>query len=110
MEQWVSDNLEKAAKIAALGYCDHCLGRMFAKCGEQLTDLQRGQMLRAALKENGQDFEPEEMCPLCEDLFSMLPRFAEAVAEKVNEVESENFLVGCRIDPAQAKLEKEVIE
>ena len=110
MEQWVSDNLEKAAKIAALGYCDHCLGRMFAKCGEQLTDLQRGQMLRAALKESGQDFEPEEMCPLCEDLFSMLPRFAEAVAEKVNEVESENFLVGCRIDPAQAKLEKEVIE
>ena len=110
MEQWVSDNLEKASKIAALGYCDHCLGRMFAKCGEQLTDLQRGQMLRAALKENGQDYEPEEMCPLCEDLFSMLPRFAEAVAEKVNEVESENFLVGCRIDPAQAKLEKEVIE
>ena len=110
MDQWVYDNLDKAAKIAALGYCDHCLGRMFAKLGEQLTDLQRGQMLRAALKESGQDFEPEEMCPLCEDLFSMLPRFAEAVAEKVNEVESENFLVGCRIDPAQAKLEKEVIE
>ena len=110
MEQWVSDNLEKAAKIAALGYCDHCLGRMFAKCGEQLTDLQRGQMLRAALKENGQEFEPEEICPLCEDLFSMLPRFAEAIAEKVNEVESENFLVGCRIDPSQAKTEKEVVE
>ena len=110
MDQWVYDNLDKAAKIAALGYCDHCLGRMFAKLGEQLTDLQRGQMLRAALKENGQEFEPEEICPLCEDLFSMLPRFAEAIAEKVNEVESDNFLAGCRIDPAQAKAEKEVVE
>ena len=110
MEQWVSDSLEKAGQIASLGYCDHCLGRMFAKCGERLTDEVRGRMLRDALKEAGKDIEPEEVCPLCEDLFSMLPRFAEAVAEKVNEVESDNFLVGCRIDPVQAKTEKEVVE
>ncbi len=110
MEDWVSENLEKAEKIASLGLCDHCLGRMFAKCGENLTDEQRGSMLRAALREKGIDPEQEEMCPLCEDLFSMLPRFAEAVAEKVNTVESENFLVGCKIDPEQAKREKEIQE
>lgn len=110
MEGWVSENLEKAQKIAALGLCDHCLGRMFAKCGVNLTDEQRGAMLRAALRENGSDPQPEEICPLCEDLFAMLPRFAEAVAEKVNTVESENFLVGCKIDPEQAKREKEIQE
>lgn len=110
MEEWVSKNLEKAQKIAALGLCNHCLGRMFAKCGMNLTDEQRGAMLRTALRENGSDTEPEEICSLCEDLFAMLPRFAEAVAEKVNTVESENFLVGCKIDPEQAKREKEIQE
>ncbi|MCQ2085027.1 MAG: tRNA pseudouridine(54/55) synthase Pus10 [archaeon] len=110
MEQWVSDNLDKAAILAERGYCDHCLGRMFAKCGEQLTDLQRGEMLREALAEQGKEYEPEEICPLCEDVFSMLPRFAEAVAEKVLTVESDNFLIGCRVDPSQAKTEKETVE
>ncbi len=110
METWVLENLEKAKEIASLGLCDHCLGRMFAKCGKNLTDDQRGAMLRSALRENGIDPRQEEVCPLCEDLFSMLPRFAEAVAEKVNTVESENFLVGCKIDPEQAKREKEIQE
>ncbi len=109
MEEWVSENLDKAALVAERGVCDHCLGRMFAKCGERLTDLERGQMLRAGLKEAGKEFEQEEMCPVCEDLFSLVPRFAEAVSEKLQEVESENFLVGCRLDPGQAKREKELI-
>jgi len=110
MEEWVSGHLETAGKLARLGLCDHCLGRMFAKCGEHLTDLKRGRMLRAGLKESGEDISPADMCPLCEDLFSMVSRFAEAVAEKVNEVESSNFLVGCRIDAGQAKREKEIVE
>jgi len=109
MEQWVSDNLDKAAQVASRGVCDHCLGRMFARCGDRLTDLERGQMLRAGLEETGRHYEPEEMCPICEDLFSLIPRFAEAVAEKLEEVESENFLVGCKLDPGQAKREKEMI-
>lgn len=110
MEDWVSENLAKAKDLALLGLCNHCLGRMFAKCGENLTDDMRGVMLRTALKENNIDTHPEEVCPLCEDIFSMLPRFAEAVAEKVNTVDSDNFLVGCKIDPEQAKKEKELQE
>lgn len=110
METWVSEKLEKGKELARLGLCDHCLGRMFAKCGEQLTDEQRGRMMREGLKESGIDCEPEEICPLCEDLFSMVPRFAETVAEKVNEYESDNFLVGCRIDPQQTKYEKDLVE
>lgn len=110
MEQWILENLDKARGLSKLGLCDHCVGRMFAKCGEQLTDSQRGEMIRDALSGLGERYDREEICPLCEDLFSMLPRFAGAVAEKISEVESDNFLVGCKIDPAQAKKEKELVE
>lgn len=109
MEEWVSQNLDKAALVAERGVCDHCLGRMFAKCGDALTDLERGRMLRAGLKETGREFELAEMCPICEDIFDMVPRFADAVAEKLEEVEFDNFLVGCKLDPTQAKNEKDMI-
>lgn len=110
MDAWVSENLDKAAEVAARGVCDHCLGRMFAKCGENLTDLTRGEMLRAALREAGRDSPREEVCPICEDLFDLVPRFAQAVADKIAEAESESFLVGCRVDPGQAKNEKLMVE
>ena len=109
-EEWVEGNLDKARGLAELGLCDHCIGRQFAKLGERLTDEERGRMLRAALDEKGEQFVKADICPLCEDIFSMVPRFAEAVAEKVNTVGSENFLVGCRVDPEQVKREKELIE
>lgn len=110
MEKWIEENLDKAEKISALGLCDHCLGRMFAKCGENMTDERRGMLIREALREKGIESAPEEICPLCEDLFSMLPRFAEAVADKVNTVESDNFLVGCRVGPDQIEHEKKIWE
>lgn len=110
MEEWVRGTLEKGRTLAQLGLCDHCLGRMFAKLGERMTDEQRGRMIRAALAEGGAAVERGDICPLCEDVFDMVPRFAEAVADKVNSVESDNFLVGCRIDPEQARREKEIIE
>ena len=110
MEEWISGILDKGKGLAQMGLCDHCLGRMFAKLGENLTDERRGQMIRAALADNGEVFEKDDICPLCEDVFDMVPRFAEAVADKVNTVESDNFLVGCRIDPEQTKREKEMIE
>ena len=110
MEEWISGILDKGKGLAQMGLCDHCLGRMFAKLGENLTDERRGQMIRAALADNGEVFEKADICPLCEDVFDMVPRFAEAVADKVNTVESDNFLVGCRIDPEQTKREKEMIE
>lgn len=81
MDDWVNEHLDKAAEVAALGVCDHCLGRMFAKCGKNLTDLARGEMLRKALGETGRTFAVKEMCPVCEDLFSLVPRFADAVVE-----------------------------
>ena len=86
MEQWISNNLDKAAEIAGLGLCDRCLGRMFGKLGECMTNDVRGRMIREALAENGVETQAEEFCPLCENVFDMIGRFAEAAAEKVNEV------------------------
>ncbi len=109
MEQWISDNLDKAAEIARLGLCDRCLGRMFGKLGECMTNDVRGRMIREALAENRIEAPAEEFCPLCENVFDMVGRFAEAAAEKVNEVESDNFLIGTKVEPEIAKREKDIV-
>lgn len=110
MEEWIGDNLEAMEAVAKEGLCDRCLGRMFGKLGTGMTNDVRGRKIREALAENGREVpEPDECC-LCDDVFDNLDMFAEAVAEKVNEVESDNFLVGCHADPAALKKEKEIWE
>ena len=109
MEQWILDNLDKAEEVAGLGLCDRCLGRMFGKLGECMTNDVRGRKIREALAERGIETQAEEFCPLCENVFDMVGRFAEAAAEKVNEVESENFLIGTKVEPEIAKREKDIV-
>ena len=110
MEQWIADNLDKMEAVAREGICDRCLGRMFGKLSSGMTNDIRGSMIRDALVENGKDVPAPDMCPLCDDVFDSLDIFAESVAEKVNEVESNNFLVGSRVDPDVLKKEKEIWE
>ena len=110
MEQWISENIDKMEAVAREGICDRCLGRMFGKLSTGMTNDIRGSMIRDALKENGADIPAPDECPLCDDVFDSLDIFAEAVAEKVVDVESDNFLVGCRVDPAMLKMEKDIIE
>lgn len=110
MEQWIADNLDKMEAVAREGICDRCLGRMFGKLSSGMTNDIRGSMIRDALVENGKDIPAPDMCPLCDDVFDSLDIFAESVAEKVNEVESNNFLVGSRVDPDVLKKEKEIWE
>ena len=110
MEEWIGDNLDIAEQIAKEGLCDHCLGRMFGKLGTGMTNDLRGRMLREALKEKGVDAPAEDFCPLCENVFEMLDRFAEAAAEKINEVDSDNFLIGTRVEPEIVEREKEIKE
>lgn len=83
---------------------------MFGKVGTGMTNDARGRMLREALLEQGDDLPPSDVCPLCEGVFDLMPRFADAVAEAVNSVESENFLVGTRVEPRIAQAEKEMWE
>ena len=109
MESWIADNLDTARALAETGLCDHCLGRMFGKCGTGMTNEYRGRMIREVLKETGAEAPAEDFCPLCEGIFEMLPRFAEAAAERINEVDSENFLIGSRIEPEIVEREKELV-
>lgn len=106
MEQWVEDNLEKAEELAKLGLCDRCLGRMFGKEGTGMTNDVRGSMLR-----NEMDGVPaHDVCPLCGNIFDLLERFAESVSEAVDAVESDDFLVGTKVDPMIIAEEKELVE
>lgn len=110
MEEWMAGNLDKMEAVAKEGFCDRCLGRMFGKLGTGMTNDVRGALIRKALEEDGRDVPAADECPMCDDVFDNLDVFAEAVAEKVNEVESRNFLVGCHADPRALKMEKEIWE
>ncbi|MCU0861131.1 MAG: tRNA pseudouridine(54/55) synthase Pus10 [Methanomassiliicoccales archaeon] len=94
----------RAEKALSQDLCDHCLGRLFARVDTGLSNSERGESLRmaVALERALQDKEPlppHSKCAVCEDLFDMVPRFAEAVVEKLQPLEFETFLVGTRIDP-----------
>ena len=110
MEDWIVNDIDKANIVAEYGLCNRCLGRMFGKLGTGMTNDVRGEFIREALKEKGYDTSIPDTCPLCEDIFDMLDRFAETVADKVNDVESDNFLVGSRVDPDVTKKEKDLWE
>ena len=110
MEDWILQNLDTARELASMGLCDHCLGRMFGKIGTGMTNDQRGRMFRDALETNGEDLPASEFCPLCENVFDLVDRFAEAAAESVNTVDSDNFLIGCRVEPEVVKREAEIWE
>ncbi len=110
MEEWIHENFDKARELAQTGLCDHCLGRMFGKIGTGMTNDLRGRMIREALAEEGIDAPSDEFCPLCENVFDLLDRFAEAAADAINPIESDNFLIGTRVEPEIAKREKEIWE
>ncbi len=110
MDEWIAENIEAARGLASEGLCDRCLGRMFGKIGTGMTNDVRGRMIRDALSEMGEDLPAADLCPVCEDVFSLMPRFAENVAEAVNEVESKNFLVGTKVEPSIVETEKALWE
>jgi tRNA pseudouridine synthase 10 len=110
MEDWVRDNLDTAQKLAELGLCDHCLGRMFGKIGTGMTNDARGRIIRDSLKEAGRDVAVSDFCPLCENVFELMERFSDEIADKVNSVESDNFLVGCKVEPETLGREKKIWE
>lgn len=108
MEEWIESILPKAREVSSEKLCDRCFGRMFGKIGTEMTNDVRGRMIREAL---GGVAPTEPMdCVLCEGIFDLMPRFAENVAEAVNEVESENFLVGSKVEPSIAEAEKAMWE
>ena len=95
--------LDRALRVQDIDLCDHCLGRLFAQVGTGTTNLNRGQELRALIDQDRASRGLGPMrhirCSVCAELFDQVPRFAGAVALKLQEVECDNFLVGTRVDP-----------
>ncbi|MCL1905252.1 MAG: tRNA pseudouridine(54/55) synthase Pus10, partial [Methanomassiliicoccaceae archaeon] len=89
---------------------DHCLGRLFGKLGTGMTNDQRGRMIREALALKGIVTQAPDVCVLCDNIFDTLERYAEAAAESIMTVDSDNFLIGSRVDPEIAAKEKELWE
>ena len=110
MEEWIEGLTDKAAEVASEGLCNRCLGRMFAKLGTGMTNDVRGALIRDAIRETGRDVPEPAECSLCGGAFDDLDLFAEAAAEKIVDVESDNFLVGSKVDPEITKKEKEIWE
>jgi tRNA pseudouridine synthase 10 len=98
------DDLSKARTAAGKGLCDHCLGRLFGKIGTGMGNDERGSEIRRMLSADADDGP----CSLCDDVFDVIDRLAEAAAERIAETESENFLIGSRIDPGIVRKEEEL--
>jgi tRNA pseudouridine synthase 10 len=108
LNDWVYDNLSIAEAAVEKELCDHCLGRLFGKLGTGMTNDERARIIRKALASKGIETKEPENCSLCDDVFRYLERYAEAAAEKILSVDSENFLIGSRIDPETDAKEKEL--
>ncbi len=100
----MNDLVIRAEKALAQDLCDHCLGRLFALVDTGLSNQERGESLRMAVRfsrglEGMEPLAPHERCSVCDEVFAIVPRFAEAVVEKLKDLEFETFLIGTRVDP-----------
>ena len=98
-------DIATAEAASKKGLCDRCLGRLFAKLGTGMTNEERGRAIRETLAENGITTDDADGCSLCDGVFDSLDRFAEAAAEALMTVDSDNFLIGSRVDPEIAAKE-----
>ncbi len=106
-------NDEKILKITdkiILNYqfCDHCLGRFFAKVGHGYTNKQRGEILRKNLKINRKI--DSKNCGLCDGLISEITHFSELIKDSLVNYEYDTFLIGSKVDEEVLDKEKEIIE
>jgi tRNA pseudouridine synthase 10 len=110
MPSEMTDLLQRAAKALEHDLCDHCLGRAFAQLGTGMTNHTRGTALRTVINmaraEDGLEPIEHHECWVCEDIFDSVPRFAEAIVEKLSAIEHDNFLVGSRVDPEISEREE----
>ncbi len=70
--------------------CDHCLGRQLAHVSTGFTNKERGKILRKLLKSEAS----KARCPVCNDIFKKLDKYADAAAKRLEKLEFSTFLVG----------------
>jgi len=98
-------NVINVANKISLNYklCDHCLGRVFAKIDNKLTNKERGEIIRKNLKK----YKKIEVknCWLCSGLLNEIKHFSDIISNSLKKYEYNTFLIGSKID--EDILEKE---
>lgn len=87
--------------------CDHCLGRPIALAFEGNMPADIGAALRISKTESEvkKNLEKElkiyetEKCVICNGIFLKIEKMFEELLSKLNEIEFNTFLLGCRIPP-----------
>lgn len=103
-------NIISIAEKTLLKYelCKSCLGRIFAKIKQGMTNKERGEIIINCLK---RDLTTDvENCWLCTGLINEIPHFADLVINSLKDYEFENFLIGSKIDEDILYREQELFE
>ena len=101
--------VELAEKILSrYKLCDSCFGRVFAKLEHEVTNIERGEILREHLKQRRKT--DVNKCWLCSGLIDEIPHFANLIADSLKEHEFETFLVGSKIDEDIQHREQELLD
>jgi len=104
-----NDITELAEKILSkYKLCDSCLGRVFAKVEKEMTNKERGEVLRKHLKQRKKT--EVDKCWLCSGLIDEIPHFADLIEDSLKEYEFETFLVGSKIDEDIQHGEQELLD
>jgi tRNA pseudouridine synthase 10 len=91
-----AENIVLADKILSkYSICNACLGRMFAKIGQDMSNSNRGLILRQQVK-GKPDIKQE--CWLCEGIIDEIDHFTDLIISSLKNYEFETFLLGCIID------------
>ncbi|RQD79586.1 MAG: tRNA pseudouridine(54/55) synthase Pus10 [Methanocalculus sp. MSAO_Arc1] len=89
--------------------CDHCLGRLFARRSFGLSNAERGHALRVAhaldahIRFTGYE---RGTCFVCSDLFTRIDSWAARVADALDGIEHDTFVIGTRVPPMMAESEE----
>jgi len=103
-------NVIDVAKKTLLKFnlCTSCLGRVFAKIEQGMTNKERGDKINAYLK---RDLTTDaDNCWLCNGLINEIQHFADLVINSLKNYEFDNFLIGSKIDEDIQNREQELFE
>jgi len=76
--------------------CDYCLGRVFAKVDNKLSNKEKGQIIRKNIKKYKKI--QVKNCWLCSGLLSETKHFANVISNSLKKYEYDTFLIGSKID------------
>lgn len=105
-------NKEKLLEILKYKVCENCLGRQFGMLGHDLTNAERGKILREFASEltNSKLKEPAT-CELCNNFFKdTINNLAKNIVKKLKDIEFDTFLVGTILSSELARKQDAIWE